>query len=303
MKLKVLAIGGYCEAIQSESALPNLKGLVSDSVGAPVRRITRFVQLALIGAGRCCKQVTISPDTAVYFSSCRGDTEVTATLLRDLIGRNESPSPLTFVNSVSNAACFHVAKALALHDRSNFVTNRFDPIVAALKTAYLDILLGETRNALIGSVDAVALPLSEHRQRTQVTDDRVLGEGSHWLLVAAESDPRPAIANIAAIHNFSSWEKLRLWLEKENQLIDEDTVLAPGQHLPKQDCDRVLASTGISEVFSYRESLPHYDSQTGAAIDLFIREGKNTGSMLHINSDPSGRYSALLVERLASSSL
>lgn len=299
MKLKVLAVDGYCEPIESESALPNLKGLVSDSIGLPVRRITRFVQLALIGAGRCCKHANISPDTAVYFSSCRGDTEVTVTLLRDLVGRKEPPSPLTFVNSVSNAACFHVAKALALHDRSNFVTNRFDPIIAALKTAYIDILLGETRSALIGSVDACALPLSEHRKRTQVGDDRVLGEGSHWLLVAAESDPRPAIAHILAIHNFSSWDKLRPWLEKENKIINEDTMLAPGQHLPKQDCDRILASTGISKVFSYRQTLPHYDSQTGAAIDLFVREGKHIGSMLHVNSDPSGRYSVLLMERLA----
>lgn len=295
MKLKVLALGGYCEPVnQTQSALPDLKRLVSESVGMPVRRVTRFVQLALIGAGRCCKQVEVLPDTAVYFSSCRGDTEVTATLVRDLIGRQELPSPLTFVNSVSNAACFHVAKALALDDRSNFVTNRFDPIVAALKTAYLDILRGETRTALVGSVDACALPLSEHRERTQVDGETMLGEGSHWLLVAAESDPRPALASISAIRNFSSWETLRRWLEESR--LGVDTVLAPGQHLGQPDCERILAWSGITHVFSYRKNLPHYDSQTGKGIENFVRDGE-ASRMLHVNSDPSGRYSVLLLER------
>lgn len=296
MKLKVLAVDGYCKPVSgAEARLPDLKRLVNESSKVPVRRVTRFVQLALIGAGRCCRGIDVSPDTAVYVSSCRGDTEVTAGLLRDLIGRNEPPSPVTFVNSVSNAACFHVARALALHGRSNFVTNRYDPITAALKTAYVDIARGETRTALVGSVDACSTPLAEHRQRTQVAEGVVIGEGSHWLLVAGESDPRPALASISSIVNLSSWEKMREWLEAGH--FDGNTVLAPGQHLSEAETSELCELTGITQLFLYRKTLPHYDSQTGAGIEAFIRHGEEARSMLHVNTDPSGRYSLLRVER------
>lgn len=289
--MKVLAIDGYCEAVSN--TLPDLKDLVKVSTNDNVRRVTRFVQLALIGAGRCCRDLEISPSTAVYFSSCRGDTEVTSTLLDELVKRKEMPGPVTFVNSVSNAACFHVARALGLQDRSNFVTNRFDPIAAALKTAYIDIVRGETRTALVGSVDVCSLPLADHKRRTQVDAATTVGEGSHWLLIAAESDPRPAIASIAAIQSFSSCEKLQTWLEEYP--VDAHTLLAPGQHLSGRDADRISELTGIVRRFPYREALPHYDSQTGAAIHKFVKEREGPGSMLHVNSDPSGRYSVLFV--------
>ncbi len=43
-----------------------------------------------------------------------------ATLFRD----GGTPKPLSFVNTVSNAACYYVARALKLQSRSNFVCNR-----------------------------------------------------------------------------------------------------------------------------------------------------------------------------------
>ncbi|MEX1032720.1 MAG: beta-ketoacyl synthase chain length factor [Cellvibrionaceae bacterium] len=294
MSLKILAIASYCEPIASDGALPELKEMVKISTGVVVRRVTRFVQLALIGAGRCCENVEVAPDTGVYFSSCRGDTEVTASLLEDLISRKELPSPVTFVNSVSNAACFHVARALGLHDRNNFVTNRFDPIVAALTTAYVDITRGEIATALVGSVDSASAPLARHRQRLQVNTSTVIGEGSHWMLVASPSDPRKGIGTIPGAHNFSGWEQLQAWLVGTGDY--GNWLLAPGQHLSETDANRIAELIGTTACFDYSRNLPYYDSQTGAAIEQFIRE-RNEPGMLHVNSDPAGRYSVVLVER------
>lgn len=292
--LKILAAGSYCEAVdRDEESLPDLKDLVKESTGRAVRRVSRFVQLALVGAGRCVGDANLEPNTAVYFSSCRGDTEVTRELLNDLVKRAELPGPLTFVNSVSNAACFHVASVLNLKGRSNFVTNYHDAIAAAFKSAWLDIIRGEISTALVGSVDACALPLSEHRERIQAKPGTVIGEGSHWFLLAAEKDPRPALARLTAIANFPSGEDLEQWLKQGS--LHTDTLFAAGQYLSEEDGKRFASAAGLESYFRYRDNLPYYDSPTGAAIDLFTQ--RREPAMLHINSDPSGRYSLLLVER------
>ncbi|MDZ7788067.1 MAG: hypothetical protein U5K73_08125 [Halofilum sp. (in: g-proteobacteria)] len=44
--------GDYREPVEGDTP-PRLKTLVQESLGVPVRRIGRFIQLALIGAGRC----------------------------------------------------------------------------------------------------------------------------------------------------------------------------------------------------------------------------------------------------------
>jgi hypothetical protein len=291
--LKILSAGGYSQVIDQERELPDLKELVKQSTSANVRRVTRFVQLALIGAGRCRRDWSLPTNTAVYLSSCRGDAEVTATLLDDLVRRHELPSPVTFVNSVSNAACFHVASALGLHERSNFITSRFDPLAAALKSAFIDFHCGEVDTALVGSVDACSLPMSHHWYRVQATEQTAVGEASHWLMLAGAADPRPAVAHVTAIESLASLERLREWLSGRH--FKQSTLLAVGQHLKTSEAELICGWTGM-ELFDYRASLPHYDSQTGAALEAFIAD-RQEAAMLHINSDPAGRYSLILVER------
>lgn len=291
MDLHILAAGSYCEIVSGEAA-PSLKELVKESTGVAVRRVSRFVQLALIGAGRCGRGIQLPADCAIYFSSCRGDIDVTAELLDDMIRRNEMPGPLTFVNSVSNAACFHVASVLGLSGRSNFVTNRFDPLAAALKSAWVDIVRDEVGMALVGSVDASSWPLAHHRQRVQASPDQSVAEASHWFLVArAAQDTQSSLARIVAVENFCEWSDLKSWLE--SRPFGSDLVLAPGQHLSESAARAVEDAAGITRRWAYRESLPHYDSQLGAAIELFIESGRP--EMLHVNSDPSGRFSVLLL--------
>ena len=46
--MRIVATGSYCREVSGE--LPPLKTLTREATGASVRRIGRFVQLALIGA-------------------------------------------------------------------------------------------------------------------------------------------------------------------------------------------------------------------------------------------------------------
>lgn len=292
-ELHILTTGSYCEIVSGDNP-PALKDLVKQSTGVAVRRVSRFVQLALIGAGRCAREWQLPSDCAIYFSSCRGDIDVTAELLDDMIRRNEMPGPLTFVNSVSNAACFHVASVLGLEGRSNFITNRFDPLVAALKSAWVDLARDEIEMALVGSVDVSSWPLEHHRKRVEIEDDRPLAEASHWFLVAKDAQPlQPSLARITAVENFVDWPDLKSWLE--SRAFESDLMLAPGLHLSESMAQIVEDAAGINQRWRYCESLPHYDSQLGAAIELFIESSHST--MLHVNSDPSGRFSVLLLEK------
>jgi len=55
----IRASGDYCAAV--DDPLPPLKALVQQLLGVRVRRIGRFIQLALIGAARCVGAATPPP--------------------------------------------------------------------------------------------------------------------------------------------------------------------------------------------------------------------------------------------------
>ncbi len=94
------------------------------------------------------------PATTVYIASVRSDfetIEVMATLFRD----GGAAKPLSFVNTVSNAACYYVARSLKLQSRSNFICNRCLAFESVLQLALMDVETGSATSALVGSVDAV----------------------------------------------------------------------------------------------------------------------------------------------------
>ena len=150
--MKILATGSYCESVDGD--LPQLKALVEAATGSTVRRIGRFIQLALIGAGRCIKPGAAQANTGVYLASGRGDLEITLTVLRDIFERHEAPMPLSFINTVSNSACYYLARTLRISGPSAFATSRYSPFESALRLAGLDFARGLTA-ALVGAVDEI----------------------------------------------------------------------------------------------------------------------------------------------------
>lgn len=320
VQLHIIAAESYVNEIShsqenNETPLVDLKKIVKESSGKAIRRITRFVQLAVIGANRCCKGIELDSNASVYFSSCRGDTGVTVDLLNGLVRDQQPPAPLSFVNSVSNAACFQVAKSVGALGASNFITNRFDPIFSALQLSWSDFAMGTRTQALIGSVDCCSEPLNNHRRRihvdTQADADIELAEASNWLLVSSEpmnngstnsSGNTNTLGTIEALEYFSNIESCLAWLNDENVLnrLPEDTVLGVGQHLNDDQVKALLTATGIKECFHYVTRSRYYDSPTGEGIVRFLSdlEAKSTAStMLHVNTDPSGRMTVLLVTK------
>jgi len=281
--------GDYVERIDSDDSAADLKPLVTEAIGTPVRRIGRFIQLALIGAGRCAKQVALPNDAAVYLGSGRGDLEVTIEVMQSIMRDGRAPKPLTFINTVSNAACFYVAQSLNLASQSTFVCNRYFAFETMLQLAKLDLEHGTVESALVGTVDMVVPPLAAHRIRLEIASEAPVADASHWILLQTQPSST-AVGRLIAAEHFADANELRAWLE--DQPIDARWKLAIGQFMPRVEADEWQRALGL-EVFDYLIGRPYYDSQSGATIGEFLRREK--GTLLHLNRDPSGRYQALLV--------
>src|SRR5260221_14697812 len=119
--MHIIATGSSCREVSGE--LPPLKDLMREATGVSVRRIGRFVQLALIGAGRCVSGLPLPDETATYFTSGRGDLEVPLDVLVQMCAAGQPPTPFAFVNTVGNSTCFHVAQIFSARGRSQFVTS------------------------------------------------------------------------------------------------------------------------------------------------------------------------------------
>ena len=290
--LYITKTGNYCQNI--EDHLPHLKPTVFSSTGKHVRRVTRFIELALIGAGRAASNLPKS--SSVYLSSARGDMGVTIEALNRIYLEQQIPGPRNFINSVSNAACFNIANALELDSASYFITNRYLSLESVLHIACLDLLSGDTDSALVGVVDCVTLPLSEHRIRLSLPADTPLAEGSHWLQLTSNPNSDSIIATLTLPRFFHNHTEIDTWLQTL-KLHRENAYFAAGQSLLLEEKERWLDQTGLPP-FDYQSHTGHFDSQVGRAFCRFIETQNEGASLLYINRDSENRYVAIQIENI-----
>lgn len=288
--MQIYACGDYYDAAEPPR---DLKAAVAAAVGEPVRRIGRFIQLALIGAGRCAQALRPPADTGVYLCSGRGDLETTIEVMTGLFRDGQPPKPLSFVNTVSNAACFYVARALQLQGRSNFVCNRYFAFESALQLALLDAEQGAVTSALVGSVDVVCTPLPDHRRRLELAPDAPVGEGSHWLWLGTKDVALPRRGELLAARHFDSMAALLEWLLQQAP-SPHNCLLGTGQFLDDAALAVIQESIRLP-VFDYRTGRAHYDSQSGAAIHEFLQRSPPGAELLHVNANPQGQFSVVYV--------
>jgi hypothetical protein len=289
--VRIVSAGSILHAVEGED-LPPLKALAREATGASVRRVGRFVQLALVAAGRCVGGRRLPAQTGVYFASARGDLEVTVEVLLDLIADGRAPAPFTFINTVGNAVGFHVAACFGLSGRSLCATSRYAPLEAALRLALLDLSEGGVSVALVGSAEVCTLPLADHRERIGVPPTTRVGEASHWFLLA--SGEGEALGTLRCAVSFPGAPELVAFLREEAFDCDA-AVLAAGQRLGPQAWDDVRIVTGIERTLDYRAGLPWYDSPTGQALHRFLAT-PDAATLVHVDGDPSGRCTLVVVD-------
>ena len=294
MSWQIYATGDHYHAVSDTP--PELKALTQAATGKAFRRIGRFIQLALIGASRCVLGKPLAPETGVYFASGRGDLELTLEIMTQLFRDAQTPKPLSFVNTVSNAACFYLAQHLSLQARSNFVCNRYFAFESVLQLAALDLELGTVNSALVGSVDIATAPLAEHRQRLGLSLDTLMGEGSHWLWLGPIDDNRPRLGELVAAQHCVDRHELLEWIKQQN-LPNEQCQIAAGQFINADDFAQVQTASGLHQPCACRTQRGYYDSHSGAVINEFLVSAVPATYLLHINADDEQRFSAMLVKR------
>lgn len=294
--ISIRAVGDYYAAVTE--APPDLRTLTKDVTGKPVRRVGRFIQMGLIGAARCVGSAALAPDTAVYLTSRRGDLEVTIEVMEELFRDGHAPKPLSFINTVSNAACYYVARHFELHGRSCFVGGAHFAFETALDLALLEMRAGIVRSALVGCIEIATEPLAVHRQRLRLAPDATVAEASHWLWLESRAEP-DAPGAIGAVEFFTSTAHLAAWFA--GQRLDlGSTAFAQGQFLTDSEAAAIQGELGLQQAFNYRAGRGYYDCQSGALMGAFLQGGAGGASaVVHVNADPDGRLAVMLARRKA----
>jgi hypothetical protein len=128
--------------------------------GLDARRLSRFTQLALLGA--IPLKPYIDEKTGVYLGSLFNSPSKFDKMFHQLMEQN-LPSPLDFMANINNAATFQLTQTLQTSANSVFLAINHQTIWQPLKLALLDLENDEISSALIGW----ALEKSEHSEQTE----------------------------------------------------------------------------------------------------------------------------------------
>lgn len=191
LSARILSAGKHYLPLADSDALPPLGPALREVYQQRFRRIDRFVQLALLGAGRCAAAQPPDPDCGVYLGAGPGPVSSNITVQETIIAQHESPMPFAFINTLGSSAVFNVASGLRLRGSAMFVSRQKASLQAALTCALLDLHAGATKQALVGVVEEAPLPLSDQRQRAGIDPEQPLAEGSHWWLLGADAVDAP----------------------------------------------------------------------------------------------------------------
>ena len=128
--------------------------------GLDARRLSRFTQLALLGA--IPLKPYIDENTGIYLGSLFNSPSKFNKMFHQLMEQN-LPSPLDFMANINNAATFQLTQTLQTSTNSIFLAINHQTIWQPLKLALLDLENDEISSALIGWT----LEKSEHSEQTE----------------------------------------------------------------------------------------------------------------------------------------
>lgn len=147
--MKVIA-ASEIEGLASTSD-KDLKAALSDWLSSPPRRIDRLIFQALLGGAAIRDH--IRSDCGLYLASRHPARPTMIALLEAVCVQHKQPKPFEFVNSVSNAAGFHVAQQLGLEGPNLFIGAGPRVWSQLLNLARLDLQDGVITQALLIVVD------------------------------------------------------------------------------------------------------------------------------------------------------
>ena len=156
--------------------------------GLDARRLSRFTQLALLGA--IPLKPYIDENTGIYLGSLFNSPSKFNKMFHQLMEQN-LPSPLDFMANINNAATFQLTQTLQTSTNSMFLAVNHQTIWQPLKLALLDLENDEISSALIGWT----LEKSEHSEQT---------EGAVFWLISKNKEDAEIEFNLLSLENSMS---------------------------------------------------------------------------------------------------
>ena len=156
--------------------------------GLDARRLSRFTQLALLGA--IPLKPYINENTGIYLGSFFNSPSKFDKMFHQLMEQN-LPSPLDFMANINNAATFQLTQTLQTSANSVFLAINHQTIWQPLKLALLDLENDEISSALIGWT----LEKSEHSEQT---------EGAVFGLISKNKEDAEIEFNLLSLENSMS---------------------------------------------------------------------------------------------------
>jgi hypothetical protein len=288
--VSIVATGNYYATVGSSAdgvELSDLQPALDEVSSERFRRIDRFVQLALIGSGRCVGNSQLAEKTGVYIGSGLGSIANTIKVQQQVIRDRRLPRPADFINTLSNTAGYYVARNLDLQGQNLFVSRGEASMDAAFQLALMDLSTGMVETALVGVVDECAMPLSDHARRMKLDTHTVLAEGSHWFLIQSKPANKP-LCRITDSFMLHDADELHRWLHQRIGSRITHVYRSPR-------AEQALAGGRLSENL-FNPDLGHYPSRTAGALIAFIKSDYE-GELLTVTGDESGRYHLTLTTK------
>jgi len=227
----------------------------------------------------------------VYLASGAGDMGVTEDVLERIVRMKQPPKPLSFINTVSNATCFYLARQFGFSGASSIVSRRRLPLQAALRTALIDSGTSAGGLPLVGSVEEGTSPIDVHKRRVEPPPDAVVHEGSWWFLFERachpENVPTAAIALMTSVSFLENLDAVSHAL-KDGQNSALPTRLTVGSWLSEADIER-LTRDGVKGIT--RPKTGWHDSIAGRDLaDMLHTPVTQKTRLLHLDREPGGAF-------------
>ncbi len=290
--IKLYAYGSYCQKTEEYST--SLKPEIKAEFGHSIRRIDRFTQLALLGANRCIREIKLEKNTGLYLSSERGSINNSIQAMTEIFRDHATPKPLLFVNTVSNAACFHLAKKFDFQASNQFIARTHFALEGGMKFAALDMHINNINAALIGIVEEFGPPLKAHQERLNLSKDEKPTEFSHWLLLAKDLPNHSPVASIVQLEDsipFSTLQKRLSECLGCNNIGD----IVYGENVNNEEKDKIEAEYSFNRTNLFTENTSS-EKNSGYRICSWLASASAT-RLIHVDTDNTNKWSLIIIDR------
>ena len=275
-----LKIAAAATVLLPAGAAPTpLRAQVQEVCAQPPRRVSRIIELSLLGAHRCMHGRRAEPRCPLYLALTHGCVADGVALVQT-VTRGGLPTPVGFINLSSNMAGFYVAATLGIHGSNQALAADDFCFEAALELASLG--REHRTQGLIGAVEECAWPLPEHRARLGLAPDRALSEASHWLFIDQECTQ--PLATVQWVRRYDSAAAAHAALAQESWPSGGRLALGPSLRPAASEWAR---ATGLAPWNDADES--HSGQWTAYRICRFVETHPAPG-LLHVSEGTRGCY-------------